>query len=246
MHAEYRWCCATAEADPSVRVIVVHGDPEGNAFCVGADTKALEGHVERGAYSDGLPDKVADPGINPNPLLHADFAWQLALRVPIVAAINGACAGVGLALAAFADLRFVADDATLTTAAPRLGLPAECGLSWILPRVMHRMVATDLLLSGRRFSGSEAVGAGFAISGGDRTQTVERAGAWARNLVEFASPSSVIMTKTQLSNDLVHNDLASSVREADLLLAEAMKSADYREGVAALSQRRGPRWSSPG
>lgn len=73
----------------------------------------------------------------------------------MIAAVNGACAGVGLALALFCDLRFVAADAKLTTAAPRLGLPAEYGMSWILPRLVGVTRANDLLLSGRAVTGAE-------------------------------------------------------------------------------------------
>jgi enoyl-CoA hydratase/carnithine racemase len=242
MHAEYRWLCAEAERDQAVRVVVVHGDVAGKAFCVGADMAALVGHVERGGYDDGLPTDAATPGTNPNPALKADFAWQLALRIPIVVAINGACAGVALALAAFADMRFVAEDAVLTTAAPRLGLPAEYGLSWILPRVMHRQTAVDVLLSGRRFSGREAADAGFAVAANDPSAALAKAGDWARQLVAGASPFSVEMAKRQLGNDLVRHDLAASVTEATVLLNQAMSTDDYREGVAALTQRRDPSW----
>jgi enoyl-CoA hydratase/carnithine racemase len=239
MHAEYRYSCAQAEADRNVRVIVVHGDPAGQAFCVGADSTALGGHVARGSYDDGLPPMIANPGTNPNPLLQAHFAWQLALRVPLVAAINGACAGVALALAAFSDLRFIAPDAVLTTAAPRLGLPAEYGLSWILPRVMNRPTAVDLLLSGRRIKGNEIAAAGFGIA---HPAPIEAATRWARDLISYAAPSSVEITKRQLTDDLLSHDVAGSVNVADALLSEAMRGLDFAEGVAALQAKRPPRW----
>jgi enoyl-CoA hydratase/carnithine racemase len=239
MHAEYRYSCALAEADSTVRAIIVHGDPEGGTFCVGADSTALEGHVTRGGYDDGLPTDVAAPGTNQNPAFQAHFAWQQALRVPIVAAINGACAGVALALVAFTDLRFVKPDAVLTTAAPRLGLPAEYGLSWILPRVMNRMTAVDLLLSGRRITGAEVAAAGFAIA---ETAPLDAATKWVRELTVVAAPSSVEMTKRQLADDLVSQDVAASIGLADKLLADAMRGSDFAEGVAALQAKRLPRW----
>ena len=93
--------------------------------------------------------------------LDADFAWQLGYRLPIIAAVNGACAGVALALVAFCDLRFVAADAKITTAAPKLGLPAEYGLSWILPRLIGVTRANDLLLSGRVVTGADTAGLGL-------------------------------------------------------------------------------------
>ena len=146
MHAEYRWVMAQLEADALVRVVVVTGTPP--AFCVGADSQALAGHVERGGYDDGLPAEVANPGYGTQPDFDHDFVWHYGLRFPVIAAVNGACAGVGLALALYCDLRFVAAGARLTTAAPRLGLPAEFGMSWVLPRLVGVTRAADLLLSG--------------------------------------------------------------------------------------------------
>jgi enoyl-CoA hydratase/carnithine racemase len=244
MHTEYRWCCSQAENDPRVRVIVVQGDPEGRAFCVGADTTALGGHVERGGYDDGLRGEQSNPGYGVHSFLDAHFAWQLALRVPIIADVNGACAGVALALAAFCDIRFVAAEAVLTTAAPKLGLPAEYGLSWILPRIMSRTVATDLLLSGRRFTGTEAAAHGFALHAPPLETINEEAQRYAHLLATEVSPASLTMTKRQLARDLLRHDVGTSIREADELLATAMTQPDFTEGVAALQEKRPPRFQS--
>ena len=242
MHTEYRWCCARADADPAVRVIVVQGDPEGRAFCVGADSMALAGHVERGGYDDGLTEAVAEPGYGVHPFLNAHFAWQLGLRVPVVAKVNGACAGVALAIVAFADIRFVAADAVLATAAPKLGLPAEYGLSWMLPRLMSRTFATDLLLSGRRFTGEEAARWGFALEAPASRKLDERVAEYARVLATQVAPTSLTMTKRQLADDLLRHDVGASVRDSDLLLREAMRGNEFAEGVAALRERRQPRF----
>ena len=244
MHAEFRHCCAMAEQDSEVRVVVVHGDPEGRAFCVGADSDALAGHVERGGYDDGLTglsgQSLAEPGAGAHPFTDAHFAWQLGLRVPMIAAINGACAGVALAVVSYCDLRFVAHDAVMATAAPKLGLPAEYGLSWILPRLISRMHATDLLLSGRRFTGAEAHHLGFAFDAGTPDQTVDQAMSYARILAHEVAPSSLTTTKRQLLLDLLRHDVGASVREADELLGVAMQQPDFVEGVAALRARRPP------
>ncbi len=242
MHAEYRWCCAQAEADPGVRVIVVQGDPEGGTFCVGADSDALAGHVERGGYDDGLHDAVAEPGRGVHPFLEAHFAWQLGLRVPMIAKVNGACAGVALALVAFCDLRFVAADAVLATAAPKLGLPAEYGLSWILPRLIARGRATDLLLSGRRFTGTDAAAWGLALEAPPADALDACVAKYAHDLATTVAPSSLAMTKRQLAVDLLRHDVGASVRESDELLREAMRGTDFVEGVTALRERRAPRF----
>ena len=134
MHAEYRWMLAELAADERVRVVVLTGTPP--AFCVGADSQALAGHAERGGYDDGLRGDLATPGYGVRPEFDHDFAFQFALPYVMIAAVNGAAAGIGLAIALFCDLRFVAATAKVTTAAPKLGLPAEFGMSWMLPRLV--------------------------------------------------------------------------------------------------------------
>ena len=93
MHSEYRWVLAHLDALPAVRAVVVTGTPP--AFCVGGDSAALAGHAERGAYDAGLATDLALPGYGVAPEFDADFAFQFAMRFPIIAAVNGACAGVG-------------------------------------------------------------------------------------------------------------------------------------------------------
>ena len=239
MSAEYRSTMAGLEERDDVRVVVVTGS--GRAFCVGGDSSALEGHADSGRYDSGLPDELATPGGGDR--VDADLAWQLGFRVPIVAAVNGACAGVGLALAMFCDLRFVAGPARMTTAAPKLGLPAEYGLSWILPRLVGVARANDLLLSGRVFTGDETAGWGLWNDVlADGPSTLDAARSWARRLVESAGPRAVETTKRQITTDLLRHDPAASVADSVRLLDEAMGTAEYREGVAALVERRPPRF----
>jgi enoyl-CoA hydratase/carnithine racemase len=99
MHAEYRWVLARLAEDPVVRVVVLTGTPP--AFCVGGDADALAGHADRGRYDDGLPAEPAMPGYGVRPEFDHDFAFHFGLPFVIVAAVNGAAAGIGLALALF-------------------------------------------------------------------------------------------------------------------------------------------------
>ena len=108
MHAEYRWMLAELAADERVRVVVLTGTPP--AFCVGADSQALAGHAERGGYDDGLREPPANPGYGVRPEFDRSFSFQLGLPYVMVAAVNGAAAGIGLAIALFCDLRFVERD----------------------------------------------------------------------------------------------------------------------------------------
>jgi enoyl-CoA hydratase/carnithine racemase len=235
MHAEYLWLLESAAADPGVRVIVVTGS--GRGFCVGADTRALEGHVARGAYDAGLAEDVATPGYGVRPEFDADFASQFGIPKPIIAAINGPAAGVGLVLACYCDLRFAAQGVKLTTSHGRLGLPAEYGLSWLLPRLIGVTRAADVLFSSRVVLAEEAEQLGLVnrvLPPGDLLSfTYEYAG----RLASEVAPSSLAATKLQLYRDL-HGDVASSVRDASARMADMMRGADFAEGVAALTEKR--------
>ena len=238
MHAEYRWVLAQLEADPSVRVVVVTGS--GRSFCVGGDSDALAGHADRGGYDSGLPAEVANPGYGVRPELDHDFAWQWGLRLPVIAAVNGGCAGIGLALACFCDLRFAAAGARLTTAAPKLGLPAEYGLSWVLPRLIGVTHAADLLLTGRILPAEEAGAMGLFNAVVPAEELPDVVAAAARRLATGVSSAAVAATKRQLYDDLLDHDVGASVERSKVLLDEMMRGADYREGVAALRERRPP------
>jgi len=239
MHTEYRWILADLDARDDVRVIVVTGTPP--AFCVGGDSDALAGHAERGAYDAGLTDEPARPGGDVRAEHDADFAYQFGMRCPIIAAVNGASAGVGLAVALFADLRFGAADAKCTTAAPKLGLPAEYGMSWVLPRLVGVTRATDLLLSGRVFTPAETASWGLwngvAESG---EATLAEATTYARRLATTVGPTALRTTKRQIHTDLLRADPAAAIRDAQMLLDAAMGTAEYREGVQALRDKRPP------
>jgi enoyl-CoA hydratase/carnithine racemase len=171
------------------------------------------------------------------------MAWQLGYRLPIIAAVNGACAGVALSLVLFCDLRFVSATAKLTTAAPKLGLPSEYGASWMLPRLVGVTRANDLLLSGRVVTGEET--ADWGLWNGvesDGEATLAAAQRYGRILAETVGPHAVTITKRQIADDLLRHDPAASVADSLRLLDEAMGTAEYREGVAAFIERRPPRF----
>jgi enoyl-CoA hydratase/carnithine racemase len=237
MHSEYRWLLQRAASDAGVRVIVVTG--AGRGFCAGADTRALEGHVARGAYDDGLDEDVALPGYGVRPEFDADFASQFGIPKPIIAAINGPAAGVGLVLACYCDLRFAARGAKLTTSHGRLGLPAEYGLSWLLPRLVGVTRAADLLLSSRVVLAEEAEQLGLVNRALPPEELLAFTYEYAARLANEIAPSSLAVTKMQLYRDL-HGDAASSVHDASARMADMIGGADFAEGVAALTEKRPP------
>ena len=211
MHTEYRWCLQKANADPAARVIVVTGDPEGNAFCAGADLGALEGHAEKGRYDPGTAEDIAKPGFGTDPNFDATFAYQFGLDKPVIAAINGAAAGVGLVLAAFADLRFAVAGAKFTTAHGRFNFPAEFGLSWALPRIVGLTHANDLLLSSRVFTAEEAFAMGVSAALEDPAGFLHRIFS-ARSLGLFGelAPEAI---SSYLSGQVIGTEVAHAIRD---------------------------------
>ena len=242
MNTEYRALLARAADDPAVRVIVVTG--AGRGFCAGADTEALSGHVARGAYDPGTGPDLARPGYGVRPEFDAEMAYHFGIAKPIIAMLNGPAAGVGFALACFCDLRLAAAGAKLTTSHGRLGLPAEFGLSWLLPRLIGVSRAADLLFSSRVVLAEEAAELGLVHRVVPGAELAAATAEYARMLATEVSPSSLAATKRQLYTDL-HRDLAAAVGDADERLATMMGRPDFAEGVAALRERRPPRFADP-
>ncbi len=243
LHTEYRHSLAQADADPQVRVIVVTG--RGRGFCVGGDSQALEGHVARGGYDAGTAPTLANPGYGTDSDFNASFAYHFGLSKPVICAINGPAAGVGLALALFADLRFAVPGAKLTTAHGKLNLPAEYGLSWLLPRMMPLAQANELLLSSRVFTTDEAHDFGLINALHPPEALLPETYRYARRLIETVSPNSLRQTRWQIYRDL-HRDVATAVNDSEALLEQMMREDDYREGVAAFVEKRSPRWGQEG
>lgn len=239
MHTEYRHSLALANADRDVRAIVVTG--EGRAFCVGADAEALTGHVARGGYDSGTDDSIARPGYGVRPEFDATFAYHFGLDKPVIAAINGPAAGVGLVLACYADLRFATSGVNLSTAHGKLNLPAEYGLSWLLPRLIGLTRANELLLTSRKFTTDEALNLGLVNAVLPADELLPHTYGYVGDLIRTVSPASLRTTRQQIYSDL-HRDAAAAVAESEGLVEDMMRAPDFAEGVAALNERREPRW----
>ncbi|ODU07015.1 MAG: enoyl-CoA hydratase [Pseudonocardia sp. SCN 72-86] len=245
MNTEYRYLMAGFDADPAVRVVVVTG--AGRQFCVGADTKALGFYTESEEEYLSTVDRPGnlEPGHGVRPEFDHDLVWHWGLRVPVIAAVNGACAGIAVALAGFCDLRYAAAGAKFTTATPRLGLPAEYGLAWLLPRMVGVTHAADILFTGRVVRAEEMKEMGFLNDVVPAEEVLERAYAVAQDIARGVSPASVTVAKRQLYAELLRHDVGAAVDDSKLLIGEYMQRPDFREGVKAMAERRPPVFPPP-
>ena len=222
--AELDECAASDE----VRVIVVTG--AGRGFCAGADMDDLQA-LGDGSRQVSLPDDARPQ------------TYPLSIPKPIIAAINGPCAGLGLVQALMCDIRFAAESAKLTTAFSRRGLVAEHGISWILPRLIGPARALDLLFSGRIVLGPEAATLGLVNRALPSETLLEDTLAYARGLAVNCSPASMATMKRQVYSDL-ERALPDALAYADRLMIESFSGSDFTEGVASFIERREPRFAA--
>jgi enoyl-CoA hydratase/carnithine racemase len=230
MAAELREALTTAEADEGVRAIVITG--AGRGFCSGADMSRLA------AAAAGRSTLGAPPA--PTVGIEANFAqrlsYLLAIRKPIVAAINGPVAGVGLVLTFYCDLRYMAAGAKLTTAFARRGLIAEHGIAWLLPRLIGPMNALDLLYTARRVEAEEAESMGLVRvlpAQGFRAAVQARAA----DIANLSSPRSTRIIKRQVY-EAMFQSLAEATAIANREQEICRNTEDFREGVAHFLEKR--------
>jgi enoyl-CoA hydratase/carnithine racemase len=246
MNAEYRWTMNEADNDPAVRVIVVTGG--GKHFCVGADFKALDFYAagDKDYVATVRPDQFAQPGHGVRNEYDHELVWHWGLKKPVICAINGACAGIAVAIAGFCDLRYAVAGAKLTTATARLGLPAEYGLSWLLPRLMGMTNAADMLITGRIVLAEEALRMGFLNDVFATEDFDDRIAQIARSIALTVSPQAALTTKRQLYAELMELNVGECVEDSKRLIGELMLGDDFKEGVDALQERRMPRFKGIG
>jgi enoyl-CoA hydratase/carnithine racemase len=215
-----------AAADPDVKVIVVTG--AGKGFCAGADLTDLQGMGQGG--------KGAAAAVG----TRHQYDTVLVPK-PVIAAINGAAAGMGLAQALMCDIRFAAKGAKLTTSFGQRGLIAEWGLSWLLPRLVGTARALDLLYSGRVVLAEEAAEMGLVNAVVEPEVLLEHTLKYAKNLARNVSPTSMAVIKRQVYADW-DKDLFTSHADSVQLMKESLRRPDFREGVASFLQKRPPQF----
>jgi enoyl-CoA hydratase/carnithine racemase len=234
MHGEVKAAMRAAADDPAVRVIVLTG--AGRGFCAGADFEVLQG-VQAGVSSGTAEEPPFDPAAGAD--FSKTYSYFPAVPKPIIAAINGACAGLGLVLALYADMRFSSDAAVYTTAFSRRGLIAEHGVSWLLPRLVGIANAADLLFSARRVGAVEAKAIGLVNRLIPHQNFMDEVMAYAAMLAREVSPRSLREMKREIWNAQFQS-LGEAIDAANADMAGSFTSEDFKEGVAHYLEKRAP------
>ncbi len=237
MGDELKHAIAAAEEDRSVVGIVITG--AGRGFCAGADLQGLKAIGEGGRMDEGV-DLEASPGdADMGASFQGPYSYLLSVRKPIIAAINGPVAGLGFAVAMFADMRFASDRAIFTTAFSQRGLIAEWGIGWTLPRLVGPAHALDLLMSARRVDAAEAERIGLVNRVLPHDELLPFVQGYVRDLAGKCSPASMAVMKRQVYTRL-HSELGPAMEEAVRLMRESFDRPDFKEGVQSYLDKRPP------
>ncbi|MHB0773019.1 enoyl-CoA hydratase-related protein [Bradyrhizobium sp. 1.29L] len=217
-----------AASDSSVRAIVLTGG--GRGFCVGAQMNKPAD--DKGGTTRAIVPERRVGNFNQR------YSYLLNVPKPIIAAINGPVAGIGLCIALYCDLRYMLAGAKLSTSFARRGLVAEHGSAWMLSRLVGPMNASDLLLSARTITAEEAECMGLV-------KVLPEEGfrlavhAIASDLANLCSPRSTRIIKHQLALAPFQN-LEQATQLAEEELNKSLGTADYKEGVAHFLEKRTP------
>lgn len=246
MTNELRHAMYAAADDSKVAVIVLTG--AGRGFCAGADMKLLTDYATAGAREakdpENFPEEVEPirrPEGVPEDFL-TEYTYLMSIPKPVIAAVNGPAAGVGLVLALTADIRIASDRGRFAAVFSRRGLIAEYGISWLLPRLVGVADTCDLLFSGRVVEADEAARMGLVnrvVPHEDFPAAVDE---YARMLADSVSPRSTAIMKRQIYGDQFRG-LAESVEIAIQEMHESLRSEDFREGVAHFVEKRAPKFT---
>lgn len=240
MMTELKHALAAAEQDEEVVGIILTG--AGRGFCAGMDMNALDAQATGGDLSAGaeLRKLDADPGdksMGEN--FQVAFTYIMSIRKPIIVALNGACAGLGMSIALLCDMRFSSENGKFVTAFAQRGLIAEHGQSWILPRLIGSARALDLLWSSRKVAAEEAMQMGLVNRIIPQDELLNETKAYIQNLADNCSPTSLMMMKQQVYRHM-NAPLGEAMKESNKWMAESLKREDFKEGVASYLEKRPP------
>lgn len=216
------------DEDPGVRAVLLGSS--GRMFCAGGDVAHFH------AAGTALPHELREM----TTYLHAAISRLARLRAPVVAAVNGAVAGAGIGLVCAADLVVAAASARFTLAYTRIGLTPDGGASFFLPRIVGARRALELMLANRTLSAAEALEWGLVSEVVPDEKLAERSEALARQLAD--GPTAAFASVKRLLRLGAHEGLEAQLEHESRAIADASRSADAREGIAAFIEKRPPKF----
>lgn len=220
--------CGTIEQDASVRAVIMTG--AGRGFCAGADLAVING-LPHSSVTDFM--RVQEKGANV-------IARVKRLPVPVVAAVNGAAAGGGLALALAADIRLGSREARFNVAFVRLGLSGcDVGVSWLLPRVVGLGHASELMLTGRLIGADEAYRIGLVNRVVDSDDPLGAATELAHEMVAN-SPFALKLTKEALQLNVDADSIEAAIALENRNQALASRTEDASIAMVAFTEKTTP------
>jgi enoyl-CoA hydratase/carnithine racemase len=242
MHAEIRHALDASERNAEVVGTVLTG--AGRGFCAGVDMNALSAMSEGGrSAGPSLAHLRANPGnVEDDPNYKSNPSYFLGLRKPLIAAVNGAVAGMGFSYATFCDMRFMDRGARIVSSFAPRGLVAEHGTSWLLPRLVGPSNALDIFWSSRRIDAEEAHRMGWANRLSEPGESARDAQDYIRQIAGTSAPMSLMMMKRQVWKHL-NRELGDAMRESQAWTEESLTRPDFKEGVASFIEKRAPRFT---
>jgi enoyl-CoA hydratase/carnithine racemase len=222
----YRLLKECAE-DESVRVIVVTG--AGKSFCPGMDSAVLSAS--------------ANEGVSTDPHLRPPMTFPRSIPKPVIAAINGACAGLGLIAAVNCDLRFASATAKLTTSFAQRGIMAEHGIAWSLPRLIGVSKAMDLLMSARVVKGQEALELGLVDRIFEPAELMDKTLEYAKHMAANCSPLALGVMKRQVYEAEEGSHEAARTLAIRYWYDTVRDHGDFKEGMASFLEKRPPHFA---
>lgn len=234
-----RAALTAAADDPAVVGIVITG--AGRAFCAGADMSMLQSIGGEAGADESSADafRTEQPWMQSAGDFAGRFTYLMEIGKPIIAAVNGAVAGMAFPLTLCCDIRVVTPSALFITAFAQRGLIAEWGLSWLLPRAVGPGAALDMLFTSRRVGGEEAYRLGLANYLVEADDLLGFCGRYISQIAAACSPASLAVMKRQVYTQL-HAGLGNAERESQALMIESFGRADFAEGVASFVDKRPP------
>ena len=246
MEQEVRAALIEATDDDGVGVIILTG--AGRGFCSGADMNNLntlqQGASRSGRTSDSVRsvNNAVPGGLSLSNDYSLRYTYFPTVPKPIIAAINGPAAGLGMIMSLYCDVRFASDAAVFSTAFARRGLIAEHGISWMLPKLIGLQNALDLTLTARKFTAAEAKDMGLVSKVFPMESFMDDVHAYAMEMANMVSPRSVRVMKRQIYQAML-NSLEHSVLLANSEMPASFESEDFKEGVAHFVERRSPKFT---